>query len=80
MRMILTLFAVGAAAYVFAQRQQTGRAAPRAAFAPDQSGHGASPVRDAGPEAMRDTPPGTWTRVDEASDQSFPASDPPATY
>jgi hypothetical protein len=48
------------------------------------SGSGASgPVgdsgaaRQAGPEAMRD-PPKEWTKVDEASDESFPASDPPA--
>jgi hypothetical protein len=34
-------------------------------------------ARSAGPEAMRD-PPKEWTRVDEASDESFPASDPPA--
>jgi hypothetical protein len=34
-------------------------------------------VRPAGPEAMRD-PPEQWTKVDEASDESFPASDPPA--
>ena len=33
-------------------------------------------VRPAGPEAMRD-PPAEWTEVDEASDESFPASDPP---
>lgn len=34
-------------------------------------------ARPAGPEAMRD-PPREWTAVDEASDESFPASDPPA--
>ena len=34
-------------------------------------------ARSAGPEAMRD-PPEEWTRVDEASDESFPASEPPA--
>jgi hypothetical protein len=33
-------------------------------------------VRPAGPSAMRD-PPKEWTKVDEASDESFPASDPP---
>jgi len=34
-------------------------------------------VRDAGPEAM-ENPPKTWDEVDEAIDESFPASDPPA--
>lgn len=34
-------------------------------------------ARSAGPEAMRD-PPGEWGKVDQASDESFPASDPPA--
>lgn len=32
-------------------------------------------TRSAGPGAMRD-PPKTWDRVDEAVDESFPASDP----
>jgi hypothetical protein len=34
-------------------------------------------VRDAGPAAMQN-PPKSWDEVDEASDESFPASDPPA--
>jgi hypothetical protein len=33
-------------------------------------------ARSAGPEAMRD-PPREWENVDQASDESFPASDPP---
>ncbi len=33
-------------------------------------------VRDAGPDAMRH-PPVDWDRVDQAGDESFPASDPP---
>ncbi|HEX8379998.1 MAG TPA: hypothetical protein VF619_05565 [Allosphingosinicella sp.] len=44
-------------------------------------GHGAvgdsGGARSAGPDAMRD-PPKEWSKVDEASDESFPASDPPA--
>lgn len=34
-------------------------------------------ARSAGPEAMRD-PPKDWEKVDQAADESFPASDPPA--
>jgi hypothetical protein len=35
-------------------------------------------IRTAGPDAMRDTPKRTWDEVDQAVDESFPASDPPA--
>jgi hypothetical protein len=38
---------------------------------------GSHQVRPAGPEAMRD-PPQDWEPSDQASDESFPASDPPA--
>jgi hypothetical protein len=34
-------------------------------------------VRPAGAESMRD-PPDSWDSVDEESDESFPASDPPS--
>lgn len=37
-------------------------------------------TRSAGPEAMRDDVKRPWEGVDQASDESFPASDPPATY
>lgn len=37
-------------------------------------------VRSAGPEGMRSKVRREWTKVDEASDESFPASDPPGTY
>ncbi len=35
-------------------------------------------VRPAGPEGMRGRLKRPWTPVDQASDESFPASDPPA--
>lgn len=35
------------------------------------------PVRDAGSKFMQD-PPRRWDKVDQAIDESFPASDPPA--
>jgi hypothetical protein len=39
----------------------------------------AGSIRDSGPEHMT-TPPKNWSKTDEAIDESFPASDPPATY
>lgn len=80
MRILLILVAAGVGAYLLARRQQSGPASAPAAFAPDQPRNGPNPVRDAGPGAMRDGQEETWSAVDEASDQSFPASDPPASY
>jgi hypothetical protein len=52
-----------------------------AAFAHGQTpGPNIAKVRDSGPEAMRDPPKRQWTKTDEESDQSFPASDPPGNY
>jgi len=54
------------------------RPAPyRAAFAEGESTPGPVEVRNAGPAAMADEPP-HWDAVDQASDESYPASDPPA--
>lgn len=44
-----------------------------------QEAYAGGHVRDAGPENM-ETKPKTWSKTDEAIDESFPASDPPATY
>lgn len=49
----------------------------RAAAFKEVSAGGTGPVRPAGQDAMRDAP-ADWDRLDEANDQSFPASDPPA--
>ena len=66
------LGALGYAGYKYFEKNK----ADHAAFASNQ---GNADVRDAGPEAMRDKPNG-WSETDETSDESFPASDPPATY
>ena len=53
----------------------------QAAFAPGQTdSENFAQVRDAGPEAMRDPARRPWSRTDERSDESFPASDPPGSY
>ena len=62
------------------RRGQTGGPGARPAIS-GTGGHGpvgeSGAARSAGPEAMRD-PPRDWEQVDQASDESFPASDPPA--
>jgi hypothetical protein len=65
----LSLAALGAAAFTtYALRPPRRRTRI--------SGIAFPPVRDAGPENM-EAPPFEWDRVDEAMDESFPASDPP---
>jgi hypothetical protein len=75
--------AAGIAAALFTRRRKSGdreevfaAAHSRGKTAPGPVGQsGAS--RSAGPEAMRD-PPSDCEPVDQSSDESFPASDPPA--
>jgi hypothetical protein len=66
--------ATGYAVYRYATRD---RVVHRAAFADGEANGGPVDVRNAGPTAMRSDSP-EWDKVDEASDESFPASDPPA--
>jgi hypothetical protein len=73
----------GLAAALFTRRKWGGDGRePRAAAlergktAPGPVGQSGA-ARSAGPDAMRD-PPRDWERTDQASDESFPASDPPA--
>lgn len=61
--------AVGYALYKYATKNQTEAA----------TAGGPATVRDSGPEHMT-TPPRSWSKTDEAIDESFPASDPPSTY
>jgi hypothetical protein len=57
-------------------RDRPGRAAISGTGGEGPVGHSGA-ARSAGPDAMRD-PPSDWGTVDQASDESFPASDPPA--
>ena len=73
----------GFVAAVFARRRwgdngemPEAAALRRGKTAPGPVGQSGS-ARSAGPDAMRD-PPRDWGKVDQASDESFPASDPPA--
>ena len=77
---VARIAAVGLMGYgiyrLFAQQP----APTRAAFAAGEAnGAGFHQVRNAGPDAMASDQP-HWDRVDQAVDESFPASDPPATY
>ena len=78
---IFKLAALGTAAYALYRyaSQRQPRLAP-VAFAPGETnGDNFAKVRNAGPDGMRSNP-SQWDSVDQASDESFPASDPPGTY
>jgi hypothetical protein len=69
------------ATMLWRRRGETGAGPGARPAISGSGGHGAvgesGAARSAGPEAMRD-PPRDWEQVDQASDESFPASDPPA--
>jgi len=70
----------GAAGYGLWRTMQKKGEHGSAAFADGEgSKENFSHVRSAGVEGMRSDPK-NWDTVDQASDESFPASDPPSTY
>jgi hypothetical protein len=78
---LLRLAALGTLGFLGWKYYEKSKDKSPPAFAPGQEpGENVAKVRDAGPEAMADAPRREWSREDEASDESFPASDPPATY
>jgi len=64
------------------QRSKSSRNRAIASHPAEQEGHEDAPVaenvRSSGPKAMRDKTSREWDKVDEASDESFPSSDPPS--
>ena len=78
---ILAMMGAAAAGYglVALFRRMNGGGGGRAPAVSAREDHVSSSdvnaTRSAGPGAMRD-PPKSWDRVDEAVDESFPASDP----
>lgn len=78
---LFKILAAGAGSYaLYRYVKHHNQPAEHAAFAPGESDKPLhTDVRNAGPDAMR-SDLRHWDRVDEASDESFPASDPPATY
>jgi hypothetical protein len=71
----------GAAGYAIWRTVQKnkGEQTPVAFAHGEEPGGNFAKVRSAGTEGMRSDPK-RWDKVDQASDESFPASDPPANY
>lgn len=77
---LFRMLAVGAGGLALWRWSQSRNQKPEpAAFAPGESEPANfDQTRSAGPEGMRDEPRREWDKVDQAADESFPASDPPA--
>jgi len=78
---LLTFAAIGTALWkYFRPATEAPKADGHAAAFADAETHPENfdQTRSAGPEGMRDTPRRGWNKVDQAADESFPASDPPA--
>ena len=70
---------VGATGYAIYRATQRKAHESHPAFASaETSGPNFAKVRNAGPESIRDGETAHWDTVDQAGDESFPASDPPA--
>jgi hypothetical protein len=80
MTKIIKLLALGTIGYAVAKRLGIGGGGTGDSSANGKVHGGPTTVRDSGPANMQDESAANWSKVDEASDQSFPASDPPATY
>lgn len=77
---LLRLAAVAAGGYYVynrLRRHDAPRATPVAFADGETAGPNFAKVRNAGPDAMRSDVK-HWDKVDEAADESFPASDPPS--
>ena len=71
--------AIGTALWRYLRPKKQSDAPHAAAFAADETDReNFDQTRTAGPEGMRDNTRRPWNKVDQAADESFPASDPPA--
>jgi hypothetical protein len=79
MSAMLKLVALGVGGYALWHwyNRQTEAVAPVAFAEGEGGGPNFDQTRSAGPEGMRSDPT-EWDKVDQAVDESFPASDPPA--
>lgn len=78
---LLQWAAIGAAGYAIYRtvQKQKVEMAPAAFADGEMTDKNFAQVRSAGVEGMRSDPK-RWDKIDQASDESFPASDPPSTY
>jgi uncharacterized membrane protein YebE (DUF533 family) len=78
---LLKLAALSALGYVGYRYYEKNKRDQHPAFARgERTGENFAQIRNAGPAAMADPPRDEWTPEDQASDESFPASDPPGNY
>lgn len=79
MRWLSGLVGLGAVYALYRWARRKPRAAPVAFAAGEEAPENFVQVRNAGPQAVP-SPHEEWDKVDQASDESFPASDPGAKY